>query len=91
MENNLRNILFGALPESDSPAGTVNATDWRKTIRHSFVVIAGIAATAGLDQLNVVLTNNDFGKWQLIVSMVVSSGLLELGRRWIADHTNINS
>jgi len=80
-----KQFLFGALPESNSPAGTLNALDLQKTGRLLAVVVAGAAATAALDFITKFLTGADLGPYGPML-MPVISGFLELGRRYIAQH-----
>lgn len=82
---NAKEFLFGALPESDSPAGQLNPLDWKKTARMLVVLVAGTVATTLFDFMGSWLVQTDFGKYQFIVGIVVSSGLLELGRRKFSD------
>ena len=82
----LKHLLFGALPASNSAKNSINSVDLKKILRVLIVTLSGAAATAGMDFLAQFLTDTDFGKYQIIVAMVINSGLLEMMRRYIADH-----
>lgn len=78
-------FLFGAMPESTSTGGELNALDIKKTSRLLVVVVAGAALTAALDFVAKWLTGADLGPYGPMI-MPVMSGLLELGRRYVAQH-----
>jgi hypothetical protein len=80
-----KDFLFGGLPESNSPAGELNAIDLKKTGRMLVIVLAGGLATAFFDFASNFLLHSDFGKYQILISMIVSSGILEIARRYVAD------
>ena len=80
-----RQFLFGSLPTSNSEAGTLNALDLKKTARMLVVIAAGAAATPILDYLSKWIIGVNFGTYTPLVTVVASS-LLELARRWVAQH-----
>ena len=84
----VKNFIFGSLPESDSPAGTLNVLDFKKTLRGLVVAVAGAALVAGFDFLSGWLLNTDFGNFQILISFIISSGLIEIARRYLANHLN---
>lgn len=80
-----KQFLFGSLPESTSESGSLNKTDLLKSARLLVVVVAGAAATAGINFVANWLTGADFGPYQLII-MPFASALLEVCRKLVADH-----
>ena len=82
---NITKFVFGALPASNSPSGSINSLDLQKTGRVFLVVVAGSAATAALDFITSWLTGVDLGPYRAILAPAIM-GLLELGRRYIAQH-----
>lgn len=86
MASPVKKFLFGSLEQSTSSAGTLNTTDIKKIARHIVVVAAGAAVTELFNAVSGYLTGHDFGQWQVVVTLVVSSGVLEMIRRWAADH-----
>lgn len=82
----IQKFLFGTLPESTSDTGSLDALDFKKTGRHLVVALAGAVVTIVFDQLTRWLTGTDFGQYQMLVSFVASSGLVEIARRWVSQH-----
>lgn len=81
----VKKFLFGSIPESTSRSGSLNKTDLQKTGRLLLVAIAGSAATAALDFVAQWLTGADLKTYKAFV-MPVATMLIELGRRYVADH-----
>lgn len=82
----VKSFLFGSLPESTSPAGTLDALDFKKAARHLVVAVVGALVTVVFDFLSRWLTGTDFGQYQMLVGFVVSSGIVEVARRWVSAH-----
>lgn len=82
---NAKKFMFGAMPASDSTSGQLNAIDWQKTGRMLVVVVAGAVATSVVSFLSQWLTGADLGQYQPII-MMFATPLLELARRYVAQH-----
>ncbi|MEK7112497.1 MAG: hypothetical protein AAB875_04160 [Patescibacteria group bacterium] len=80
-----KNFLFGS-EISTSPSGKFNLVDAKKTLRHIVVIAAGAGTAEVFNLLTAYITGHNFGQFQFLISLVVSSGLLEMARRWVADH-----
>lgn len=78
-------FLFGS-EVSTSPTGKFNLVDAKKTLRHILVVAAGAGMAEVFNLLTAYVTGHNFGQFQFLVSIAISSGLLEMARRWVADH-----
>ena len=82
----VKNFLFGSMEASNSEPQSLNVLDLKKTARGLVVVLAGALFTAGFDFLAGWLANTDFKQYQILVTMVVSSGVLEVARRYVASN-----
>lgn len=80
----VKQFLFGSMEASDSAPRSLNVLDLKKTARGLVVTIAGAALVAGFDFLSSWILNTDFGQYQLLVGFVISSGVIEIARRWVS-------
>ena len=85
MKNTAKNFLFGGLEKSDSPFGSVNLIDLKKSARLLLVVVAGTGLTAGLDFLSQWILGADLGPYKIFVMPVISAGF-EIARRWVSTN-----
>lgn len=81
-----KEFFFGSLEASDSPSGTLNVLDFKKTLRGLVVAVLGAVITTGFDFLSNWLLSTDFGQFQMFIGFILSSGVVELARRYLADH-----
>lgn len=81
----LKNFLFGEIPTT-SPSGSFDKNDLIRTGRHLAVVVGGAAATALLNGLVKELGQIDLGKYQIIVTFILASGIVEAVRNYISSH-----
>ena len=91
LKKEVNNFLFGSMEMSNSPSGTLNSLDLKKSLRHLTIVVAGAAATAAIDFLIKWLANVDLGQYQLLATMAINSGLLEIIRRYISSNLSSDS
>ncbi len=91
LKKEVNNFLFGSMEMSNSPSGTLNSLDLKKSLRHLTIVVAGVAATAAIDFLIKWLANVDLGQYQLLATMAINSGLLEIIRRYISSNLSSDS
>lgn len=66
-----------------SPRFSLSADDVKKTLRGLALTVGGAALTAAAQWLS----STDFGAYGPLIVVPVLGGVLELGRRWIADQS----
>lgn len=82
---NIKDLMLGSLEASDSPSGTLNVLDFKKTLRGLIVAVLGAVITTGFDFLSNWLLSTDFGSYQILIGFVISSGIVEITRRYLAE------
>lgn len=80
-----KEFLFGSLEASNSSSGSLNFLDFKKTLRGLLIMSAGAVLTIFFDGLSKWIMDTDFGAYQILITMLINSGLLELGRRYLSE------
>jgi hypothetical protein len=76
------------LPPSTSPAGSLNAIDYKKTIRGAAVVFIATVTVAAAYGLTQYAQTGNLGKFEdvRVILVPIAFAVWELARRWGTNH-----